>query len=138
MQFHIFFYLKIYFAYVGNDGLNYSKYAHILTAFLCVLLDDGYCRSVTQSSPTLCDHMDCSMQVSLSFTISWRLLKLMSTESVMPASYYPLSPPSPSAFSISQHQVLFQWVNLSHQVAKVLELQHQHQFFQRIFRTDFL
>ena len=53
MQFHIFFYLKIYFVYVGNDGLNYSKYAHILTAFLCVLLDDGYCCSVTQSRPTL-------------------------------------------------------------------------------------
>ena len=32
----------------------------------------------------------------------------------------------------------FQWVSSSHQVAKVLELQLQHQSFQRIFRTDFL
>ena len=34
----------------------------------------------------------------------------------------PLSFPSPPAFSLSQHQGLFQGVNSSHQVAKVLEL----------------
>ena len=51
---------------------------------------------------------------------------------------HPLSPPSPSAFSLSQHQDLFQWVVSLHQVAKVLELQLQHQFFQWIFRVDFL
>ena len=38
---------------------------------------------------------------------------------------YPLSSPSPPAFSLSQHQGLFQRVGSSHQVAKVLELQHQ-------------
>ena len=48
------------------------------------------------------------------------------------------SSPSPPAFSLSQHQGLFQWVGSSHQVAKVLELQLQHQSFQWIFRTDFL
>ena len=32
---------------------------------------------------------------------------------------HPLSSPSPPAFSLSQHQGLFQWVNPSHQVAKV-------------------
>ena len=37
-----------------------------------------------------------------------------------------------------QHQSLFQWVSSSHQVAKVLEFQLQHQSFQWIFRTDFL
>ena len=31
-----------------------------------------------------------------------------------------------------------QWVSYSHRVAKVLEFQLQHQFFQWIFRTDFL
>ena len=40
------------------------------------------CCSVAQSCPTLCNPMDC--QGSLSFTISWSLLKLMSVESVMP------------------------------------------------------
>ena len=51
---------------------------------------------------------------------------------------HPLLSPSPSVFNLSQHQGLFQWVSSSHQVAKVLELQLQHQSFQWIFRTDFL
>ena len=57
-----------------------------------------------------------------------------------PASQWshPLSSPSPPAFNRSQHQGVFQWVHSSHQVAKVLELQLQHQSFQWIFRTDFL
>ena len=37
---------------------------------------------------------------------------------------------SPTAFSLSQHQGSFQWVGSSHQVAKVLKLQLQHQSFQ--------
>ena len=40
---------------------------------------------------------------------------------------HPLSPASPPALNLSQHQNLFQWVGSSHQVAKVLELQCQHQ-----------
>ena len=51
---------------------------------------------------------------------------------------HPLSSPSSPAFSLSQHQGLFQWVSSSYQVAKVLEFQLQHQSFQWIFRTDFL
>ena len=43
---------------------------------------------------------------------------------------HPLLPSSPSAFHISQHQGLFQWVGSAHQVAKVLDLQLQHQSFQ--------
>ena len=50
----------------------------------------------------------------------------------------PLSSPSSPAFNLSQHQGLFQWVGSSHQVAKVLELQLQHQSFQWTFGTDFL
>ena len=50
---------------------------------------------------------------------------------------HPLSSPSP-ALNLSKHQGLFQWVSSSHQVAKVLEFQLQHQSFQWIFRTDFL
>ena len=49
---------------------------------------------------------------------------------------HPLLSPSPPAFNPSQHQGLFQWISSSHQVTKVLELQHL--FFQWIFRTDFL
>ena len=45
----------------------------------------------------------------------------------------PLSSSSPPALNLSQHQCLFQWVNTSHQVAKVLEFQRQHQSFQWMF-----
>ena len=46
---------------------------------------------------------------------------------------HPLLSPSPSALNFSQHQGLFQWVHSSHQVAKELEFQLQHQSFQWIF-----
>ena len=49
---------------------------------------------------------------------------------------HPLSSPSRPAFSLSQHQGLSQWIGSLHQVTKELELQHQ--FFQWIFRIDFL
>ena len=55
----------------------------------------------------------------------------------------PLSSPSPPAFNLPQYQVLFQRVSSSHQVAKVLELQLQQQFFNKYsglisFRIDWL
>ena len=40
---------------------------------------------------------------------------------------HPLSSPSPPALPLSQHQGLFKWVSSSHEVAKVLEFQLQHQ-----------
>ena len=51
---------------------------------------------------------------------------------------HPLSSPSPPALNLSQHQGLFKWVSSSHQVAKVLEFQLQHQSFQWTLRTDLL
>ena len=51
---------------------------------------------------------------------------------------HPLSSPSPPAPSPSRHQGLFQWVNSSHEVARVLEFQLQHQSFQWTPRTDLL
>ena len=51
---------------------------------------------------------------------------------------HPLSSPSPPAPNPSQHQGLFRWVNSSHEMAKVLEFQLQHQFFQWIPRSDLL
>ena len=51
---------------------------------------------------------------------------------------HPLSPPSPPALNLCQHQGLFQGVGSSLKMAKVLELQLQHQSFQWIFRVDFL
>ena len=70
-------------------------------------------------------------QASLSITNSRSSPKLMCIESVMPSSHLILCrPPSPPALNPSQHQGLFQWVNSSHEVAKVLEFQPQHQSFQ--------
>ena len=43
-----------------------------------------------------------------------------------------------SCLHLSQHQDLFQWVGSLHQVAKLLELQLQHQSFHWIFRVDSL
>ena len=51
---------------------------------------------------------------------------------------HPLLPPSALALSLSQHRSLFQWVTSSQQVAKILQLQLQHQSFQWLFRTDYL
>ena len=51
---------------------------------------------------------------------------------------YPLSSPSPAAPNPSRHQSLFQWVNSSHEVAKVLEFQLQHHSLQRNPRADLL
>ena len=50
----------------------------------------------------------------------------------------PLSSPSPPALNLSQCQGLFKWVSSSHQVAKVLEFQLQHQSLQWTPRTDLL
>ena len=55
----------------------------------------------------------------------------------MPSKSHPLSSPSPPTFNLHHHQGLFKWVVSSHQVAKILELQLQHQSFQWIFRNDF-
>ena len=76
-------------------------------------------------------------QTSLFITNSWSSLRLTSIKSVMPSSHLILIP-SPPAPNPSQHQSLFQWVNSSHQVAKVLEFQLQHQSFQWTPRTDLL
>ena len=63
-----------------------------------------------------------------------QLLKLTQThvhrvgDAIQPS--HPLSTPSPPTFNLSQHQGLFQRVSSSHQVAKVLEFQLQHQSFQ--------
>ena len=85
-------------------------------------------------------------QASLPIINFCSLLKLMSTESVMPSNHLilcrPLLPPSifPSirVFSFFFFQGLFKWVSSSHQMAKVLEFQLQHQSFQWIFMTNFL
>ena len=73
---------------------------HLNTQFCCC--------SVAKACPAL----------SLCYTISWSLHKLMSIESVMPSNH-PLLSSSPPALNLSQHQGLSKWVSSSYQVAKV-------------------
>ena len=97
------------------------------------------CDSVTKSCLTLCDLTDCSTPGSFVFHYLPELAQIHAhwvSDAIQPS--HPLSSPSPPAFNLSQHQGLFPWVSPLHQVAKVLELQLQHQSFQWIFRTDFL
>ena len=81
---------------------------------------------VTKSCPTLCDPTDYS---TLDFSVLLNLPEFGQAhvhcigDAIQPS--HPLSPTSPPALSLSQHQGLFQWVGSLHQVAKVLELQHQ-------------
>ena len=56
--------------------------------------------TVTQLCPTLCDPWAETHQASLSITISWSLLKLISTESVTPSNHFILCHPLLLLFSI--------------------------------------
>ena len=88
--------------------------------------------------------MDCSMP---GLPVHHQFLEFTQThvhwvsDAIQPS--HPLSSPSPPAFNLSQHQGLFHWVSSSHQMAKVLAFQLQHQSFQWIpglisFRIDWL
>ena len=92
----------------------------------------------------LCNAMGCSTS---SFPVLHCLLEIAQTrihwvsDAIQPS--YPLLSPSPPDFNLSQHQGPYQWVSSLHQVAKVLELQLQHQSFQEYsglisFRIDWL
>ena len=100
--------------------------------------------SVTPSCLTLWDPMNCS---TTGLPVHHQLPEFTQThvhqvgEAIQPS--HPLSSPSLPAPNPSQHQSLFQWVNSSHEVAKVLEFQLQHQSFQWTpglisFRMDWL
>ena len=77
--------------------------------------------SVAQSCPTLCDPTNRSTP---GLPVHHHLREFTQThahrvsDAIQPS--HPLSSPSPPALNPSQHQSLFQWVNSSHEVAKVL------------------
>ena len=88
--------------------------------------------SVTQSCPTLCNPMNRSAP---GLPVHHQLPEFTQThihrvdDGIQPS--HPLSSPSPPAPNPSHHQSLFQWVNSSHEVGKVLEFQLQHHSLQR-------
>ena len=95
--------------------------------------------SIAQSCLTLCNPVNCSTP---GLSVHHQLPEFPQThvhwvgDAIQPS--YLWSSPSPPAFNLSQHQGLFKWVSSSHQVAKVLEFQLQHQSFQWTPRTDLL
>ena len=94
--------------------------------------------SVAQLCPTHCDPMNrCSPGLPVQHQLPefTQIHVHQVSDAIQPS--HPLSSPSPPAPNPSQHQGLFQWVNSSHEVAKVLEFQLQ-QSFQWTPRTDLL
>ena len=95
--------------------------------------------SVAQLCPTLCDPMNRSMP---GLPVYHQLPEFTQThvhqvgDAIQPS--HPLLSSSPPAPNSSEHQSLFQWINSSHEVAKVLEFQLQHHSFQRNPRADLL
>ena len=122
-----------------DNAATYGEIRSILFYILkslCIIIQFS---SVAQSFPTLGNPMDCSTP---GFPVHHQFLELAQThvcqveDAIQPS--HPLSSPSPPTFILSQNQGLFKWVSSSHQVAKVLKFQLQHQSFQWTFRTDFL
>ena len=113
---------------------TWSQFLHSILQFNSVQFS-----SVAQSCPTLCDPMNCSTP---GLPVHHQLPEFTQThvhrvsDAIQPS--HPLSSPSPPAPSPSQHQSLLQWVNSSHEVAKVLEFQLQHRSLRRTPRTDLL
>ena len=106
------------------SGLPFSSPRIFLTQGSNLGLLHYQIRSVAQSCPTLCDPMNLSTP---GLPVHHQLLEFTQThvhrvsDAIQPS--HPLSSPSSLAPSPSQHQSLFQWVNSSHEVAKVLEFQ---------------
>ena len=100
-------------------------YRVIFTIFLnSIYMYSVQFSSVAQSCLTLCDPMNCTTP---GLPVHHQLPGFTQThvhrvsDAIQPS--HPLSSPSPPAPNPSQHQCLFQWVNSSHEVAKVLEFQ---------------
>ena len=106
------------------DWLDLLAVQGTLRSLLELSNDMELIRSVAQSCPTLCDPMNRSTP---GLPVQHQLPEFTEThvhrvsDAIQPS--HPLSSPSPSATNPSQHQSLFQWVNSSHEVAKVLEFQ---------------
>ena len=93
--------------------------------------------SVAQSCPTLCNPMNRStpgLPVHHQFPEFTQTHAHWVDDAIQPS--HSLASPSPPTPNPSQNQGLFQWLNSSHKVAKVLEFQLQHQSFQWTPRTD--
>ena len=110
-----------------------------ISSFLTSLFINYYLIVVIVQSDSLWHWDHCREAYStLGFSVHRQLLEHAQTHvhwvSDVIQTSHPLSPMSPLALNLSQHQGFFQWVGSSHRVAKVFKLQLQHQSFQLIFR----
>ena len=125
------YFLKVWRIRLHKSEICSSKYT------IWCSIDKTSVSSVIQSCLTLFNPMNCSMP---GLPVHYQLPELTQThvhwvgDAIQPSHL--LSSPFPPAFNLSQHQGIFQWISSSHQVAKVLEFQFQHQSFQWTPRTD--
>ena len=103
-------------------------------------VQENCCSSATKLCPALCNPMDYSTPCSsvLHYLPEFAQIHVHRFGDVIEPSH-PLPPPSPIFTQCLQSfpaSGLFQWAGFLPQMAKVLELQHQ--YFQWIFRVDFL
>ena len=119
------FFKKMWLSQDWNANENHKEDQYLLTVFHSKSCNVSVqFSSVAQSCLTLCSPMNCSTP---GLPVHHQLPEFTQThvhqasDAIQPS--HPLSSPSPPAPSPSQHQSLFQWVNSSHEVAKVLEFQ---------------
>ena len=103
-------------ACVSTSLLTVAERCYTVWLFVC---------PVAQLCSTLCDPMDYSMP---GFLVLHHLPEFGQThfhwvgDAIQ--SPHPLSPPSPPALNLSEHQGLFHWTGSSHQVARVASFIH--------------
>ena len=117
------------------DFISINKvriYKFTLKRNMCIWGSVQFSSVQSLSHVRLCNPMNRSMP---GIPVHHQLLEFIQThvhrvgDAIQP--FHPLSSPSPPAPNPFQHQSLFQWVNSLHEVAKVLEFQLQHHFFQK-------
>ena len=126
------------FTLISNEKI-YKARKHCFTPIKIKIIRSDQIRSVAQSCPTLWDPMNRSTP---GLPVHHQLPEFTEThvhrvsDAIQPS--HPLPSPSPPAPNPSQHQSLFQWVNSSHEMARVLEFHLKHHSFQRNPRADLL
>ena len=122
----------IIFPYLGNSCCSLSMWILLFSFFCCC------CEVAKLCLTPLCNPMDCSTP---GFLVPHCLLEFAEVcdHWICDANQtsHPL-PPSPFAFSLSQHQGLFQWLGCSHHMAKVFQFWYAQNLFFILNNISFL
>ena len=121
-EYLIYWITQIWVLNMCHLGFSMKQPVQFSSAQPCLTL----CNPMNRSTPGLPVHHQ--LPESTQTHVHWV------SDAIQPS--HPLSSPSPPVLNLSQHQGLFQRVSSSHQLAKVLEFQLQHQSFQWTSRTD--